>query len=431
MKVNCKKKKSKRQTLKLKYNIEKRVAERRRQVKKQIKKGDTFRQAQKKKDIGIPNDYPFKEKILRELQEARDAENLKKEELREERRQMQRKMELARRFVETVRKSGQSMAMDVCDEPEEDRPLKVNDKTKYMKDLQKLLEVSDIVIQVLDARDPQNSRSLAVEAQVVGANKKLILLLNKVDLVPQDVNERWISHLKTQYPTIGFKAAQSGAYHNRENMDLQKAEDGLLTNSSAVIGGEKLLQLLKNYSRNGAGSAGQVTVGVIGFPNVGKSSVINSLLRRKAVNTGGRSGITREIQVVNLDSKLKLVDSPGVLFDQGEDMYASLVLRNALNIDEMKDAAGMLENVIGRFPKQDLILFFKVPDFDTAQEFLMNVAQIRGHMRKGGRLDLESAARSVLRDFSTGKFRFYEKPPVSKPETPNVIIQDFSQSLAA
>merc|ERR1712072_631283 len=90
------------------------------------------------------------------------------------------------------------------------------------------------------------------------------------------------------------------------------ASQGLLSSSSAALGADTLMSLMKNYARSGDKKTA-ITVGIVGFPNVGKSSVINSLKRSAAVQTGAMPGVTRCLQEVKLDSLVKLVDSPGVV----------------------------------------------------------------------------------------------------------------------
>ena len=93
-----------------------------------------------------------------------------------------------------------------------------------------------------------------------------------------------------------------------------------MTNLSTAVGTENLLNILKNYSRvdKDAKAKGLITVGVIGFPNVGKSSLINSLKRSKAAATGNTPGVTKQMQEIQLDKNIVLLDSPGVVLTTNE-----------------------------------------------------------------------------------------------------------------
>ena len=139
-------------------------------------------------------------------------------------------------------------------------------KRHYIRMLHRVIDESDIVLLVLDARDPEGCRSRLVEEEVrrrEGEGKKLVFVLNKVDLVPKDNAQAWLRYLRHSTPTLPFRSASS---HQRTNLSSTTAP--------------ALVRLLKAYKP----SSQSVTVGVVGYPNVGKSSLINSLKRSKVCN---------------------------------------------------------------------------------------------------------------------------------------------------
>merc|ERR1712096_181741 len=149
-----------------------------------------------------------------------------------------------------------------------------------------------------------------------------------------------------------------------------------------------------------------ITVGVIGYPNVGKSSIINSLKRSKVSSTSSTPGHTKTVQHVQLDKHITLLDSPGVLFS-GADDDASLALRNSLRIEQLESPVDVAETIVNRCPVQQLMQIYQIPIFQTPEEFLYHIATKRGYLKKGGIPHIETSARTVLRDWNSGKISYY------------------------
>lgn len=295
-----------------------------------------------------------------------------------------------------------------------------NTRKKFYTELRKVLKAADVIVEVLDARDPGACRCEAIERQVTKSGKRLILLLNKIDLVPKEAVQAWLKHLQRSHPAIAFKACHGGAQRaTHANTSASNASEGLLRSTHAVVGADELMQLLKNYSRQGGTKMkAHVSVGVVGYPNTGKSSVINSMKRHSAVETGGRAGVTKVMQEVQLDSKVTLIDSPGVVFE-GDSEDPSVVLRNVVRVESISDPVAVVEALAVKAPRQALLDFYGLQgDFQQVSDFLIHVAQTRGKLKRnsaggGVGLDIPSAARAVITDWTTGKFRYYVLPPSS------------------
>lgn len=288
-----------------------------------------------------------------------------------------------------------------------------NTRRRFYAELRKVLAAADIIIEVLDARDPASCRCIDVEREVSSSGKRLILLLNKIDLVPKHAVEAWMGHLRRSFPVIAFKAALGNAQRPTHAMtSVSRASEGLLRSTHAVIGADELMQLLKNYARMGGGkSKAHLSVGVIGYPNTGKSSVINSMKRHAAVEVGGRAGVTKVMQEVQLDAKVTLIDSPGVVFE-GASEDPAVVLRNVVRVEHILDPVSVVEALLAKAPREALLKFYNLDsDFERPSDFLIHIAQTRGKLRRGSGLDMPSAARSVISDWTTGKFRYFVLPP--------------------
>ncbi|KAJ4973165.1 hypothetical protein NE237_006339 [Protea cynaroides] len=281
--------KSKRVPLKKKYKIIKKVKQHHKKKAKEAKKLGFQNKRKDEKDPGIPNDWPFKEQELKAL-EARRAQAL--EEI--EQKKAARKERAQKRKLGLLEDDGIAQLANGASEREQNLGERVDgvdllgiaksrdnlDRTFY-KELVKVIEASDVILEVLDARDPQGTRCIDMEKMVLksGPNKRLVLLLNKIDLVPRE----------------GWKSASKAAKPSN------------LLETSDCLGADTLIKLLKNYSRSHEIKK-SITVGIIGLPNVGKSSLINSLKRCHVVNVGATPGLTRSMQEVHLDKNVKLLD---------------------------------------------------------------------------------------------------------------------------
>jgi len=306
-----------------------------------------------------------------------------------------------------------------------------NTRRRFYTELRKVIANADVIIEVLDARDPGSCRSVELEKEILASGKKLVLLLNKIDLVPKHAVQAWQKHLQQSFPTLTFKAARSGTHRPTHAMtSAENAPVGLLNSTHAVVGADELMQLLKNYARTNKGKVKfHTAVGIVGYPNTGKSSIINSMKRHNAVPVGGRSGVTTVMQEVQLDSKVTLIDSPGVVFS-GSSEDPSVVLRNVVRVENISDPLGVVEALMLKTPRESLLEFYASDhDFADARDFLVHVAQTRGKLARGSKLDLESAARSVIQDWTAGRFRYFVMPPaviegaatVGEPDSADVV----------
>jgi nuclear GTP-binding protein len=202
-----------------------------------------------------------------------------------------------------------------------------------------------------------------------------------------------------------------------------------------------LMTLLGNYCRS-QGIKTAIRVGVVGFPNVGKSSVINSLKRNRACGVGATPGLTKTAQEVSLDKHIKLIDSPGIVFaklnqfnelgnEEGSRLITSLMaLRNATKVETLEDPITPVEAILSRVQKDDLLLFYRLPDFKDCEEFLALLAARIGKLKKGGVPNRMAAARKILTDWNSGKIKYFTVPPETHT-LPSHISAEIVSSLSA
>jgi len=412
------KKESKRLSCRKKYKIQKKVREHNRKVRKEEKLNANKK---KSKDPGIPNLYPFKEHLLKQIQEKKEKEDDEKA----KRKEQKQKQASRKRKLQDLQRDAEKRAKQFEKKQEnESSALKASEfsirsledsKRMYYKEFKKVVEASDVVIEVLDARDPMGCRCPQIEEHIMGygKKKKLVLLLNKIDLVPKENAEKWLKYLRDEHPAILFKASTQTQSNKlaQTKVSVSKASEDLLKTSNC-IGAGTLLKLLGNYCRNN-GVKSTITVGIVGFPNVGKSSVINSLKRGKACGVGSTPGFTKNMQLVELDQHVKLLDSPGIVLASGSSDI-QIILRNAVKIETLDDPVKPVESILSRCNKIQVMEKYCVADYSNTLEFLSMFAKRLGKLKKGGIPDILAAAKIILQDWNSGKITFYTHPPERK-----------------
>ncbi|KAK1158576.1 guanine nucleotide-binding protein-like 3 [Acipenser oxyrinchus oxyrinchus] len=405
------KKASKRLTCSKRYKIQKKVREHNKKLRKEAKKQKVRKV---KKDPGIPNAAPFKEEILREAEHRK----LQLEELKEKQKLTKQKERAKKRKLEAEKNDPATKAKKAKKEQTVKKQLKStsnkdnNSKTLFCSELKKVIEASDVILEVLDARDPLGCRCPQVEETILNLDgkKKLILVLNKIDLVPKENVEKWLKYLQNEFPTVAFKAStqlQDKTVQQKKRRAASGAVD--LTKGVTCLGSDFLLQLLGDYYRS-RGTDDAIKVGVVGFPNVGKSSLINSMKKMRACHVGISRCTTRCMQLVHIDKSVKMLDSPGIIAGS-LNSAVSLALRSASEMEELGNLLEAVNALLKHCNKQQVMLQYNIPNYRNSLEFLTLFAMKRGCLKKGGVPDTQKAAETLLNDWTGAKVSYHSKPP--------------------
>ncbi|NMF57734.1 ribosome biogenesis GTPase YlqF [Pseudanabaena yagii] len=266
---------------------------------------------------------------------------------------------------------------------------------KAEKQLLEQLKLVDVVIEVRDSRILMSSRHPKIEKWVEG--KSHILVCNRIDAISSTAKSQWTRWFTEQERMAYFTDAQAG----KGMVDLLKA---------AQVAGEKV-----NERRRGRGMLPRpVRAVVVGFPNVGKSALINRLLKKKVVASANKPGVTRQLRWIRISDQIELLDTPGVIPPLLHDQDAALKLAIC---DDIGQAA--YDNVLVAAEAVDLLLQLNVNlksryEIDPANstsgiEYIHQVATLNKFQG-----DLDKVARLILYDFRKGKLGAIalEMPPL-------------------
>merc|ERR1711939_518225 len=261
---------------------------------------------------------------------------------------------------------------------------------RIWNELYKVIDSSDVVIHVLDARDPLGTRCRSVEKYIreEAPHKHLLFLINKCDLIPTSVAAKWVKLLSQEYPTLAFHAS--------------------LTNS---FGKGTLISLLRQFSALHANRK-QISVGFIGYPNTGKSSIINTLRKKKVCATAPIPGETKVWQYITLMKRIYLIDCPGVVPPSSTDTPQDILLRGVVRVENVENPEQYIPAVLSKTKPQHIERTYQLKGYNGHIEFLELLARKGGRLLHGGEPDVDGVAKMVLNDFLRGKIPWFTPPPL-------------------
>ncbi|VDN10124.1 unnamed protein product, partial [Dibothriocephalus latus] len=223
-----------------------------------------------------------------------------------------------------------------------DPHFKAGTSKRVWNELFKVVDSSDVLLYVLDARDPMGTRSKYIENYMKKEkpNKHFIFVINKVDLVPVWITKRWKMILSAEYPTLVFHA-----------------------NLNKPLGKVALMGLLRQLASLHAKDRQQISVGIIGYPNVGKSSIINAMRSKKVCNVAPVSGETKVWQYVTLLKSIYLIDCPGVVYPDGA-TECDLVMKGVVRVEYLQEPELYIPEVLARVKPEYMQQRYALPDYD-------------------------------------------------------------------
>ena len=260
--------------------------------------------------------------------------------------------------------------------------------TKAKRQMQEDIKLIDLVIELVDARIPLSSRNPDIDE--LGKNEARLILLNKADLASEAQNQEWSAWFKEK----GFYVVQIDA----------RRKNGMKTIQNVIL--EACQEKIERDRRRGIKNR-PVRAMVVGIPNVGKSTFINTFAGKACAKTGNKPGVTKGKQWIRLNKNVELLDTPGILWPKFDDQMVGLRLAligsikdEILNIDEL--SLELIELLQQHYPG----MLKERYDIDEAQDkvkVLEAIAVSRNCMKKGSEIDYSKAAALVIDDFRSGR----------------------------
>ncbi len=264
-------------------------------------------------------------------------------------------------------------------------------KVPFPKLVREIIRTSDIILEILDARFIEKTRNLELEALIKSQNKNLIYILNKADLV--DANE-----VRNKADILGIRP------YVLFSCKTKMGRSELRTRIKIEV--KKLhIQKEKGFKR--------AQVGIIGYPNTGKSSLINLLAGRSSAGVSAASGFTKGIQKIRLTSDIILLDTPGVVPEKEDFANTIDITKKHAEIgvqtyDRVKNPDFIVSTLMKEYPKV-LEGYYKISADGDAEVLIEELGRRSNLLTKGNKVDIDRTARLILKDWQLGKIRIHKK----------------------
>ena len=260
--------------------------------------------------------------------------------------------------------------------------------SKAKRAMQEDLKLINVIIELVDARVPLSSKNPDIDPMANG--KSRIILLNKCDLADSSVTARW----KKYYEEKGFFVA---LVNSKNGKGVKQVNEVIQSACKEKIERDRRRGILNRPIR----------AMIVGIPNVGKSTFINSFAGKSCTKTGNKPGVTKGKQWIRLNKNVELLDTPGILWPKFEDQTVGLRLAFIGSIkDELSnqyELGMLLMQYLGEHYPKAIPDTYQIEPAENEVELLERVAKRRGCLKAGGEYDLDKAANYVIDDFRNGR----------------------------
>ena len=275
--------------------------------------------------------------------------------------------------------------------------------SRIWSELYKVVDSSDVLLYVLDARDPMGTRSRFLEEYIKKEKryKHLVFILNKTDLIPAWATARWLQILSKDRPTIAMHSSTTHPFGKGNLINLLRQFSRLHN----VVNKPKISA--KRVIRNA------ISVGIIGYPNAGKSSLINTLRHETVCKVAPIPGETKVWQYVMLTRSIYLIDCPGVVYDKEGNNDVQSVLKGIVRVERMGNTCkhDIVHAVLEILKEKDVSAKYGIERWSSVDDFLAQLARKQGRLLSGGVPDTDAAARVILYDWQRGGLPWFHAPP--------------------
>lgn len=270
--------------------------------------------------------------------------------------------------------------------------------TKAKRMMQEDIKFNDIVIELIDARIPMSSRNPDIDD--LEKNKYRLILLNKSDLADERVTVKWVEFFEKQ----GIKVIK---LDSRQRSGMKSVNNAILEVCKEKIERDRKRGIINR----------PVRAMIVGIPNVGKSTFINSFAGKACAKTGNKPGVTKGKQWIRLNKTVELLDTPGILWPKFDNekiandlAFIGSINDQILNLTELslKFIESVKNDYAGIFTSR-----YDIEEKDDGVTMLGDIAIARGCLKKGGEPDYDKAAALIFDDFRSGKLG---KISIEKPE---------------